>query len=160
MLYSTCLTVFISKNIAVKQFKKLPFAEKIFHIMECINFAFPYHDWDHETGDAQQHYLRMLAAKKEVRMNLLINTIYNLIFLFPLPLACFFISKRHGVLMESIGTLEMENVAYNQAWLFSLVFPLITIICSFLQYACFHLYNEKCHPMAIILEESKRKVDH
>ena len=31
---------------------------KVFHIMECINFAFPFHDWDHEGGDGRQHYLR------------------------------------------------------------------------------------------------------
>jgi hypothetical protein len=31
---------------------------KVFHTMECINFAFPFHDWDHEGGDGRQHYLR------------------------------------------------------------------------------------------------------
>ena len=82
------LTLIIVKSITVEQFKKLPFYEKFFHILECVNFAFPYRDWDDENDDANQHYKRMIAAKKEVQINLLINTIFNMILLFPLPLLC------------------------------------------------------------------------
>ena len=55
--------------------------------------------------------------------------------------------------MDSIGTLEMENRAYDKAWIFSWIFYTIIIQCSLLQYACFVLYNEKYHPMAMIVEE-------
>merc|ERR1712066_845913 len=51
----------------------------------------------------------------------------------------------------------MENTAYNKAWIFSWIFYIITIVCSILQYACFHFYNEKYHPMAMILEEFLEK---
>ena len=57
------------------------------------------------------------------------------------------------MLKDSIGTLEMENIAYNKAWYFSWIFHVISVGCSVLQYVCFHLYNEKYHPMAMILEE-------
>merc|ERR1712105_325728 len=40
------VTLILVKSITVEQFKKLPFYEKIFHILECVNFAFPYRDWD------------------------------------------------------------------------------------------------------------------
>ena len=82
------LTIMIAKNFISDQFKNLKWHEKIFHTIECINFAFPHHDWDHEDGDGHQHYQRMLANKKEVKINLLINTIFNLILLFPLPILC------------------------------------------------------------------------
>ena len=59
--------------------------------------------------------------------------------------------------MDSIGTLEMENTAYNKARIFSWIFHIITIVSSVLQYAFFHLYNEKFHPMAMILEEFLEK---
>ena len=59
--------------------------------------------------------------------------------------------------MDSIGTLSIENTAYKQAWIFSWMLPLVTIVFSFWQYVCFHFYNEKYHPMVIILEESKTK---
>ena len=59
--------------------------------------------------------------------------------------------------MDSIGTLEMENRAYNKAWIFSWIFHIITIVSSLLQYACFHYYNEKYHPMTMILEEFLEK---
>ena len=59
--------------------------------------------------------------------------------------------------MDSIGPLEIENTAYNKAWIFSWIFHVVTIVCSVLQYACFHLYNEKYHPMAMILEEFLEK---
>ena len=78
----------IAKYFTSEQFKKLKWFEKLFHTMESINFAYPYHDWDHEDGDEEQHYQRMLATKKEVQINLLINTVFNLILLFPLPLSC------------------------------------------------------------------------
>ena len=83
-----CVTVIIVKYFTSEQFKKLKWFEKLFHTMECINFAYPYHDWDHEDGDEEQHYQRMLQTKKEVQINLLINTVFNLILLFPLPLSC------------------------------------------------------------------------
>ena len=56
--------------------------------------------------------------------------------------------------MDSIGTLDMEDTAYYQSWVFSWVFFVIIIILSALQYLFFHLYNEKYHPMAAILKES------
>merc|ERR1711974_362211 len=84
ILLLQCLTMTIVKYFTIESFKKLPWFEKIFHVIECINFAFPYNDWDHKNDDAQQHYLRMLSAKKEVKINLLINTIFNLVLLFPL----------------------------------------------------------------------------
>ena len=51
----------------------------------------------------------------------------------------------------------MENIAYNQAWIFSWIFHNVVILCSILQYVCFNLYNEKYHPMAMILKETKIK---
>jgi len=83
-----CLTVFASKWLISEQFKNLKWYEKIFHTLEAINFAFPHHDWDHKVGDGHQHYQRMLATKKEVKINLLINTIFNLLLLSPLPILC------------------------------------------------------------------------
>merc|ERR1719189_2654979 len=102
--------------------------------MESINFAYPYHDWDHEDGDEEQHYQRMLATKKEVQINLLINTVFNLILLFPLPLSFYFISERHHVQKDTIGTLPLEDVAYNQSWLFSWIFFIVVIVCAVFQY--------------------------
>ena len=59
--------------------------------------------------------------------------------------------------MDSIGTLKQEDVAYSKAWIFSWVFHVTTIVFSILQYACFYLYNEKYHPMVMILEEYLEK---
>ena len=88
ILFLQSLIVFIAKYLISDQFKNLKWYEKIFHSMECINFAFPHHDWDHEDGDGYQHYKRMLANKKEVQINLLMNTIFNLVLLSPLPILC------------------------------------------------------------------------
>ena len=60
---------------------------------------------------------------------------------------------RHTFLLETIDTLPMEDEAYNQAWISTWLFPLITLVLSGLQYLCFHFYNERYHPMARILEE-------
>ena len=55
--------------------------------------------------------------------------------------------------MDSIGTLDLEDTAYFQSWVFSWAFFVIVIVLSALQYLFFHLYNEKYHPMAAILKE-------
>ena len=60
---------------------------------------------------------------------------------------------RHNFLVETIGTLPLEDQAYNQAWISTWLFPLLTLVFSALQYLCFHFYNERYHPMARILEE-------
>ena len=52
----------------------------------------------------------------------------------------------------------MEVDAYNQAWLFSWLFHVVITQGSLLQYVFFHLYNEKYHPMVMILEEYVNKV--
>jgi len=155
ILAAQSLTVMIAKYCTSDQFKNLKWYNKVFHIMECINFAFPFHDWDHEGGDGHQHYLRMLAARREVKINSIINTIFNLIFLFPLPVLYYSISVRHHFLSQTIGTLPLENEAYNQAWISTWLFPLLTLVVSALQYLFFHLYNERYHPMARILNEYK-----
>ena len=62
---------------------------------------------------------------------------------------------RHNFLGETIGTLPMEDEAYNQAWISTWLFPLLTLVFSALQYLFFYLYNERYHPMARILEEYK-----
>ena len=82
------LTVILANCFTSDQFRNLKWYEKIFHTMECINFAFPHHDWDYHLGTGHEHYQRMLAAKKEVKINLLINTIFNLLLLSPLPILC------------------------------------------------------------------------
>ena len=80
------ITIIMVKALTSKKFKNWQWHKKIFHVMECSNFAFPMHDWDHDDGDGQQHYLRMQECKKEVQINLLINTLFNLVLLSPLPL--------------------------------------------------------------------------
>jgi len=94
-----------------------------------------------------------------VKINSIINTIFNLIFLFPLPVLYYSISVRHNFLGETIGTLPMENEAYNQAWISTWLFPLLTLVFSALQYLFFYLYNERYHPMARILEEYRTEAE-
>ena len=65
------------------------------------------------------------------------------------------IRKRHLFLLDTIGTLDMEDRAYNQALLFCILCPILTITLSILQYFLFNLYNEKYHPFSKILQESK-----
>lgn len=72
-------------------------------------------------------------------------------------IADYFVSERHHFLLDTIGTLDIENAAYDQAWIFSWIFFVIVIVCSVMQYLFFHLYNEKFHPMAPILEEYLKK---
>ena len=66
------------------------------------------------------------------------------------------VSERHLHLKSTIGTLEMENEAYDQvyfmAWVFFPSFMLIAIFQAIL----FILFNNKCHPFSDILEGADR----
>merc|ERR1719273_2181420 len=137
------LVIIAAKFTKSKQFRKLTWFDKIFHSLECSNFAYPITDWDHEDGDCHAHYSRMVETRKEVQLNILINTFFNLFLLFPLYILYFNIRKRHLFLLDTIGTLDMEDTAYTQALIFCILCPLLTITLSTLQYIFFTLYNEK-----------------
>jgi len=160
LLIVQSIVIIIAKNYKSEQFKKLAWFDKIFHSLECSNFAYPMHDWDHEDGDCHEHYSRMVETRKEVQLNLLINTFFNLVFLFPLYILYFNIRKRHLFLLSTIGTLDMEDTAYTQALLFCILCPILTISLSILQYVLFDMYNEKYHPFSIILQESKNSKEN
>ena len=68
----------------------------------------------------------------------------------------FNIQNRHSFLLDTIGTLDMEDTASTQALLFCIFCPILTISLSTFQYILFNLYNNRYHPFSMILEESKR----
>ena len=43
------VVIFAVKYCTSEQFNKLTWFDKIFHVIECSNFAYPMHDWDHEV---------------------------------------------------------------------------------------------------------------
>ena len=43
------VVIFAVKYYTCEQFNELKWFDKIFHVIECSNFAYPMHDWDHEV---------------------------------------------------------------------------------------------------------------
>lgn len=62
---------------------------------------------------------------------------------------------RHDFLDNTIGYFDEEFDAYKLAMFLAVVFPMILVAGSILQFALYRLYNRKFHPFA---EMAKMKI--
>ena len=63
-----------------------------------------------------------------------------------------FVKERHTILLNTIGPLEMEIVAFKKAQYFSWIFfPIIALMTAF-QALFYYLYNNHLHPYAKIID--------
>jgi hypothetical protein len=119
ILISQSVVIILVKYLKSKQFKKLAWFDKIFHSMECSNFAYPMHDWDHEDGDCHVHHSRMVETRKEVQLNILINIFFNLVLLFPLYVLCKCSWSLEGKIPFPDGTLINHRGIKKKSYLSS-----------------------------------------
>ena len=57
---------------------------KLIHLIECLNLAFPYQDWDREKSSVPEFKRKHKEVANEMFFNLLTNTIFNFCQLIPL----------------------------------------------------------------------------
>ena len=61
---------------------------RILHAVQKSSFPFPYTNWHQESGSCFDHLKRKKAAQHEVLVSILINLLFNMILLVPLPIFC------------------------------------------------------------------------
>ena len=77
--------------------------DKILHSIQKSSYPFPYTNWHEENGTCLQHLKRKKLVDQEVLVTIIVNLVFNMILLFPLPVFCkiiflkvIFIETIHG----------------------------------------------------------------
>lgn len=78
------LTIFLVKKKWSKDFSKISVLDRIIHCFENINIPYTVQEWDTETGNAKEHFMRMKEAQKENLVVIIVNLIYNIVYLVPI----------------------------------------------------------------------------
>ena len=61
-------------------------------------------------------------------------------------------NERHDFLISTIEPFDEEIFAYNLTMFLAVVFPIVLVLASLLQYALYWLYNHKYHPLIEMVE--------
>ena len=84
----TC-TLFVIDKIWVKNIPNTATLwDRILHSIQKANFPFPYANWHQENGICSDHFRRKQMAQQEVLVSIMINLIFNMMLLVPLPIFC------------------------------------------------------------------------
>ena len=62
--------------------------DRTLHALQKSSFPFAYTNWHQEKGTCYEHLKRKQAVQQEVLVAILINLIFNMILLVPLPIFC------------------------------------------------------------------------
>ena len=82
-------TIIVIDKIWVKNIpRSATLWDRTLHAMQKSNFPFPYTNWHQENGTCYDHLMRKQAVQQEVLVAILINLLFNMILLIPLPIFC------------------------------------------------------------------------
>ena len=88
LVLQTC-TIFAIDKIWVKNIPKTATLwHRVLHSIQKSSFPFPYANWHQENGNCSDHIRREQMVQQEVLVSKLINLVFNMILLVPLPILC------------------------------------------------------------------------
>ena len=88
LILQTC-TILVIDKIWVKTIPNTATLwDRILHSIQKASFPFPYANWHQESGTCSDHLRRKQMVQQEVLVSILINLIFNIILLVPLPIFC------------------------------------------------------------------------
>ena len=83
------LTIFVIDKIWVRNLpKSATLWDRILHSVQKSSVPFPYTNWYQAPGSCYEHLKRKQAVQQEVLIAILINLLFNMILLIPLPIFC------------------------------------------------------------------------
>ena len=89
ILFLQALTIFVIDKIWIRNVpKSATLWDRTLHAVQKSSFPFPYTNWHQEKGTCYEHLKRKKAVQQEVLVAILINLLFNMILLFPLPIFC------------------------------------------------------------------------
>ena len=88
LVLQTCI-IFVIDKIYVKNIPKTATLwTRILHSIQKASFPFPYANWYQENGTCSDHLRRKKMVQQEVLVSILVNLVFNMILLVPLPIFC------------------------------------------------------------------------
>ena len=88
LVLQTC-TIFVIDKIWLKNIPNTATLwDRVLHSIQKSSFPFPYTNWHQEKGNCFDHLRRKQMVQQEVLASILINLIFNMILLVPLPIFC------------------------------------------------------------------------
>ena len=88
LILQTC-TIFVIDKIWVKNIPNTATIwDRMLHTIQKATFPFPYANWHHENGTCSDHLRRKQMVQQEVLVSIMINLIFNMMLLVPLPIFC------------------------------------------------------------------------
>ena len=88
LVLQTCTILVIDKIWVQNIPRTATLWERIIHAIQKSSFPFPYTNWHQENGNCFDHLRRKQMVKQEVIASILINLVFNMILLVPLPIFC------------------------------------------------------------------------
>jgi hypothetical protein len=88
-ILTLALTIFVIDKIWIRNIpKSATLWDRLLHALQKSGFPFPYTNWHQEKGSCDEHRKRKQAVQQEVLVAILINLLFNMILLVPLPIFC------------------------------------------------------------------------
>ena len=88
LVLQTC-TILVIDKIWVKNIPNTATLwDRVLHSIQKASFPFPYTNWHQENGNSFDHIRRKQMAQQEVLLSILINLVFNMVLLVPLPIFC------------------------------------------------------------------------
>ena len=110
---------------------------KCLHILQNINFAFPWSDWDEGVFSKREFQRRCSDTETEMLLSCAVNSFFSIIMVIPIwftgkydgasnfyldiwiygscPFLDYKIKQRHTLLSQTIGVKEAEIISYTQS---------------------------------------------
>ena len=88
LVLQTC-TIFVIDKIWVKNIPNtVTLWDRLLHSVQKASVPFPYANWYQENGTCSDHLRRKKMVQQEVLVSILVNLVFNMILLVPLPIFC------------------------------------------------------------------------
>ena len=145
-------TLFIIKRLTVEAFRNDSFFRQTIHILEVMNMATPWKDWDYGKCSVEEFKRKHKNVNKEMLYNIVINAIFGLLMITPLMYTVLQISERHQLLERTIKPRSEEVESYNFARMFQGVVLLCVAAFGLLELIFFNIYHNKFHPWIKIVK--------
>ena len=164
LLFIHTLTLYFVKNITSTDFREEKLMiNKIIHILENLNYATPFKDWDMGQLNIAAYKTRFQALKREMMATFTVNFIVTIMMVIPLLFTgnlCTIIhvifasfsfvvsetTKRHSLLRKLMRTKANENLSYENAINCGVFLIAGILSCSLLEVAAYFIYSYKVRP--------------
>ena len=108
-------------------FARGDFLNKFLHIVQSLNMAFPFEDWDQGKFSVKEYKERQHQTNIEMACSLYINHFFSLVMLVPLWYTGYKIRSRHFFLRMLIGTKPEEDESFDNINILLIVITLTMV---------------------------------